>query len=242
MPHRKSPETEALIEGDGPVVYGVDDDCEHREGATGAQDASYRVREKKLSDSLPPRFLVASKSADKRGRDGFVPRQLSGNLARQVVEGQGERTEAVEPNYTTLVVDCDEHACDISLVILSCPPSKPVVQSGLAAGERRSVVLRAERLDDDPQFRLSKKLTVALEGRHKLFCRRWWIRDSIEKCVAILAREDHTFMLVEHSSRAFVGEVSGCQASNRHGVPDELLRRTGDPQLDALSLELTIDR
>jgi hypothetical protein len=90
--------------------------------------------------------------------------------------------------------------------------------------------------------RLSEKITVVLEGRHKLRCRRWRIRDSVEKCVAILAREDHTFMLVEHPPRAFVGEVSRCQASNRHGVPDELLRRTGDAQLDALALELTIDR
>jgi hypothetical protein len=40
---------------------------------------------------------------------------------------------------------------------------------------------------------------------------------SAKKCVAIIARKGHTFMLVEHSPRAFVGEVSRCQASNRQG-------------------------
>jgi hypothetical protein len=48
-------------------------------------------------------------------------------------------------------------------------------------------------------------------------------------------------MLVEHSTSAFIGEISRRQAGDCHGALDKLLGRGGDAQLNALSLDFTID-
>src|SRR5205807_9872792 len=58
LPDGKLPETEVLVEGNGAIVLGIDDYCEHRKRPAGAQDAPHRVGEKKLSDSVPPPSVV----------------------------------------------------------------------------------------------------------------------------------------------------------------------------------------
>jgi hypothetical protein len=132
---RKSLEAEAFIESNGVIVFGVNDDCEYREGAPCAQYASHGISQEEFPDSFPAHLLVAGKPTDEGGRDRIVSRQLAGKLVRQIVDRQGERTQAVEPDDATLVVDCDEYTRNISLFVPARPPSKPVVKRRLTAGE-----------------------------------------------------------------------------------------------------------
>jgi hypothetical protein len=141
-----------------------------------------------------------------------------------------------------LIVNCDEHTRDVSLLVLAGSPSKPIVKSRLATRECRSVMLLAERLDGDCHAALSDKLAMTLERRNEFLGRGWRIGYRVEEGVAIAAGENHALVLVEHSTRALVGEVSGCQPGDGHGAPNELLRRSGDTQLDTFPLELTIGR
>jgi hypothetical protein len=75
------------VEGDGMIVFGVDDDCEHGEGTACAQDASHGVGQEEIPDPFPAYLLVTGKPADERRRYRIVPRQLSGDLLGQVVPG-----------------------------------------------------------------------------------------------------------------------------------------------------------
>jgi hypothetical protein len=49
-------------------------------------------------------------------------------------------------------------------------------------------------------------------------------------------------MLVENPARSLIGEIPSRQARNRHCALDKLFGRRGDTELDALLLELAIDR
>lgn len=74
------PETKTLVEGDGPIVLGFHDDCEHGDGAARVQDAAYGVGQQEFADSKATCPVVAGKPADEGCRNGVVARQLAGDL------------------------------------------------------------------------------------------------------------------------------------------------------------------
>ena len=82
---------------------------------------------------------------------------------------------------------------------------------------------------------------MTLERRCKLLGRGWGIDDGVEERVAVTACEHHALMFIEHSTSAFVGEISRCQSSDGHGALDKLLGRSGNAQLNTLSFWFTID-
>ena len=52
-PCGKSSEAEVLVESDGMIVFGVNDDCEHGEGTACAQDASHGVGQEETLATSP---------------------------------------------------------------------------------------------------------------------------------------------------------------------------------------------
>jgi hypothetical protein len=78
------------------LIFGVDNDREHGDRVACAQYALHGIGQEEPPDCAPARMRRARESADECGRDGVVSRKLAGDLLRQVVDHERQRTETVE--------------------------------------------------------------------------------------------------------------------------------------------------
>lgn len=140
---------ESSVECRRALVLGIDDDGKHRQRPPGAENASDRIRQKQITEAATTHPLVPRQPPDQSGRNRIVPWQLTGDLLWQILEGEGERTQTVETDYTERIIGRDEYPRHVTPLVLPRPAPKPIIEFGLTAGECRPIVVLAERLNDD---------------------------------------------------------------------------------------------
>lgn len=116
---REGSETELLIKPGGLFVLRIDHDRKNRDLLRGAQDSSYRIREQQFPHSLPANLQIGRKPTDERGGNRSVSGEFSGQFFRNVIDGEGEGTETVEPRHAKIRIDRDKHPSDIPFDILT---------------------------------------------------------------------------------------------------------------------------
>src|SRR5205823_4204776 len=68
--------------------------------------------------------------------------------------------------------------------------------------------------------------------------RRQWFGDSPQECLPVLATKDHTFMILEDTARAFVGEIARSKPRDCRRPLDELPHGGRYPEFYPLGLAL----
>jgi hypothetical protein len=238
--------SKGLVEVDRAWALGVHDDREYGDGAAGSQDAVDRIGQEQLADTLPPHLLGTRQPTDQGGWDRIVTRQLVSDLLRQIPERQGQRAQTIKTDHSRFgagfCVKGNKHPRDMSFLILTGTVPEPVIQIRLTAGEPRSIMMLAERLDHHAQGGSAQYRSIATQRRHKLLGRLGRIQQGIEKSFPVCAEERHPFVLFENPPSPLIGEITSRQPRDSHRALDELLGGGGNTQLNAFSFELPLDR
>ncbi len=100
-----------------------------------------RVGEQKIADPFPTNSLITRETSNKSGWNKVVPRQTFGVFARQVGDGKRERTQAVETDNPTLIVDGDKNTRHITFFVLSSTSMEPIIERSHTARKFRTIML-----------------------------------------------------------------------------------------------------
>jgi len=148
---RQRCEAEAGVEVLGHRVHRIHDDGVNAQGFSGGEDSVDGVREKNIPNPLPTTPEVMGQPAYERRGNRAVSGKLVGQVLAEFVQLERECAQAIEANQAEFVVNGDEDLGLVALSILARPVPEPIVECGLAAAERTTVVLLLERFDVNRQ-------------------------------------------------------------------------------------------
>lgn len=135
--------------------------------------------------------------------------------------GECEGTQAIETDDSTLIVNGDKTAYQITFLVLSSAKVEPIIERGDTARECRAVMLtERDNRFDHPQS--VEEMTMTLQRLDQTRRRIGCPADRREESVAIRSRQDHTLMLVEKPARALIGEIAGGKTGDRHRLLNHL--------------------
>src|ERR1019366_9142157 len=129
------------IEGRRFFIPSFDYDGENRERMRRANNPTNRVGEQKIADPFPTDSLITRETSNESGWNKVVAGQPFGIFARQVADGECERTQTVETDNPTLIVDGDKNTRHITFLVLSSTNMEPIVERSHTARKCRTVML-----------------------------------------------------------------------------------------------------
>ena len=138
---RKWSKSKIAIEGRRFFIPSFDYDGENRERMRRANNPTNRVGEQKIADPFPTDSLITRETSNERGWNKVVARQTFGIFARQVGDGECERTQAVETENPTLIVDGDKNTRHITFLVLSSTSMEPIIECSHTARKFRTIML-----------------------------------------------------------------------------------------------------
>jgi hypothetical protein len=234
-------ESKVAIESCCLFILRLDDYREDSERAGGRENAPDSIGQQEVANALAANALIAREAPDQRRRNKIVPREAFGMLRQQIDDCERECAETIKPDYTKSVVDRNENASHIALLVLASAKMKPIIQRRDTAGERTPFVL-PERFDGCDHNRSTEETAVVPESLDEA---RGWLGVALNrsnKCVAIRAQQNHALMFFQQPARAFVSQIASRKPGNGHGLMNNLLHRGSHPQLQSLRLEFPLLR
>ena len=138
---RKWRKSKITIEGRRFFIPSLDYNGERRERMRRANNPTNRVGEQKFTDPFPADSLIARETSDESGWNKVVAREAFSIFARQVGDRECERTQAVESDNPTLIVDGDKNTRDITLLVLSGTSMEPIIERSHTARKFRTIML-----------------------------------------------------------------------------------------------------
>lgn len=148
----KSPKPIAFAERHRPVILGIDDDRINGKCRARPNDAADGVEQQGLAEPVSLVRVIDGETTKDRGRHGIV-RQPLRYARRQFVFFEARRAQAiVAGNLPRQISMCHEYLRDAPPHILRCLPQKVGTESRFPAGERGTVMVRTERLDNPGQL------------------------------------------------------------------------------------------
>jgi hypothetical protein len=138
---RKWSKSKIAIEVRRLFIPSFDYDGEDRERLRRANNPTNRVSEQKSADSFPADSLITRETSNESGWNKVVAWQTFGKFARQVGHGECERTQAVETDNPTLIVDGDKNTRHITFLVLSSTSMEPIIERSHTARKSRTIKL-----------------------------------------------------------------------------------------------------
>ena len=146
---REGYETIAVVEGSGAVVLGIDDDGVDRDRDTRPGNAADGVEQQELAKPAAPVPEVDCQPSNHDRRNGIM-RQPLRQVRRKFVLLEACRAQCVESgDFLTRFACRDEDLRNAPPGVLRGLATDVAVEGGFPARERRAVVPRTERLDDE---------------------------------------------------------------------------------------------
>jgi hypothetical protein len=176
---RKRAESEFFIERRRCRILRVDHDCEYRERAASPEYPANGVSQQQFADPSAAHPHVPREPPNQRCGNGVVAGQLVGNLIWKVRQAEREAAQAVEANDTKAIVGSDEDPRNVSPFILARATMKPVIKISLSAAKRRSVMMLAERLNDECHRISTHDLPMSTKSVNQLWSGLGWIQNCI---------------------------------------------------------------
>ena len=192
----KRREAKITVEGRCLLVLCLDDDGEDSERTGGGENAPDGIGQQEIADALAANAQIARQAPDQRRRNQVVSKQTFGMLGREIDDGESKCAETVETNHTQSIVDRNENASNVALLILARSKMEPIIQRRRTAGERTPFVL-AEGLDGSDHKRSAEDTAVALESLDKAWRRLGVTLNRGNECIPIRAQQNHPLVLFQ---------------------------------------------
>ena len=124
---RKWSKSKITVEGRRFFVHRFDYNGEDRERMRRANNPTNRVGEQKSADPFPTDSLITRETSNESGWNKVIARQTFDIFARQVGDGECERTQAVETDNPTLIVDGHKNTRHVTFLVLSSTSMEPII-------------------------------------------------------------------------------------------------------------------
>ena len=148
----KSPEAITLVERHRTIVLGIHDDGVDHERRARPDDTANGVKQQSFTEALALACAIDSEPSQDRGRHGVMREPLRQGRRQFFLLEAGGAQAVIAGNLPWRIAESDEHLGHAPPDILRRLPLKVGIESRFSAGESRTVMARAERLDNQGRF------------------------------------------------------------------------------------------